>query len=146
MKTLLESIINELKITQAHTGEKLEEEKKFEDLKPGDKLYWITDTETMETAVYTVDDVIVNTSKNTELDTPVDMHIMFTSKNPVSKKGVVQNVVITVLTDTGLMDTTKVPKGCTWAILTTRGGRFDAWATTKERLKSIVQRYADKKL
>lgn len=144
MKTLLEQVINELKITQVHTGEKLEDEKKFEDLKPGDKFYWITDTETLETAEYTVDEVIVNKSKET-FDDP-NMHFMFTSKNPVSKKGLVTNVVVTVLTDTGLMDTTKVPKGCTWALIKPIGTRFEAWATTKERLKSIVQRYADKKL
>lgn len=131
MKTLLESIINELKLSKASTGDKLDKLKNFEDLKPGDHFYWLSSAETIENAEYTVEKIVKTRNKDAE-------SWLYTSNNPDDRKDVLINVKVHVVSKSGDKDIATVPKGCTWAMETRRGAEFVIWATTKEELETLV--------
>lgn len=123
MKTLLEQVINELKLSKASTGNKLNSASKtFGELQPGDFLYWAVGADrTAKDITYKV----VSLQNGSIWSTPG-----YSDLNPIEVETIRRDITINVekegedeITDV------KVPSNCTFFITNSI-----IWATSLEKV------------
>lgn len=130
MKTLLEQVINELKITKASTGDKLNKKTKFGELKVGDIFYVVGGFGNNIISEYTIEKI-----------TPISHFTRekYTSNNPDELKKIDVDCELFCVSNKGRLDFSFfVNKEDCWEILPCSSG-YLLVATTVETLKDALE-------
>lgn len=123
MKTLLESILLELKLSKAKTGNKLDFEPTFGELKKGDKVYiWFSANKSMDETEFKI--ITIETFPSPEL------RGLITDKNPDKEESVYCKDIIKVKnTKTGGTAIVVVPHNVTYSTKVTKNSDYFVCAT-----------------
>lgn len=129
MKTLTESIVNELRLSTVKTGNKLKY-KTFDELKEGDKLYFVNNlVETIEEATYTALDFkwgVWGFSK------------LYSNLNPDQLKELRLDIKIDTTTASGYKMPFRAPSNVTYVVDKDHSA---VCATSEELLLELIEKY-----
>lgn len=134
MKTLLESIVNELKLSNASTGNKLDRNKTFGDLKPGDTVYYYDSMLLYNTNItYTVNDAVYFNIKM--------MNLGYTEEHPDKMEKENLDFKISV-NQNGKRFTLFAPETASWFLVKSRRTKTVSLIALDEKVfNEIVEKY-----